>query len=87
MLLFKFARPALISPHPSYPTLEMAEAGLATITNVFAGKDLRRRFENIISPARLDPASLADLIEDTVERMEPYVGAIVPRQRHSAPAG
>ncbi|PWB91990.1 hypothetical protein C5688_03010 [Methylocystis sp. MitZ-2018] len=75
----------MISPHPSYPPLEMAEAGLATITNAFAGKDLRRRFDNILSPARLDPASLADLIEDTVARMEPFVGAIVARQRPSAP--
>ena len=71
----------MISPHPSYPPLEMAEAGLATITNAFAGKDLRRRFDNIVSPARLDPASLADLIEDTVARMEPFVGA-----HRSAPA-
>lgn len=75
----------MISPHPSYPPLEMAEAGLATITNAFDGKDLRRRFGAIVSPERLDPASLAALIEDTVARMEPYVGAVIPRERHIAP--
>ncbi|HEY8214185.1 MAG TPA: hypothetical protein VIG36_08670, partial [Methylocystis sp.] len=75
----------MISPHPSYPPLEMAEAGLATITNAFEGKDLRRRFGNIVSPARLDPTSLANLIEETVARVEPFVGVVVPRQTHAAP--
>jgi hypothetical protein len=75
----------MISPHPSYPPLEMAEAGIATITNAFEGKDLRRRFDNIVSPARLEPTTLATLIEDTVARMEPFVDAVVPRQRHAAP--
>lgn len=75
----------MISPHPSYPPLEMAEAGLATIANAFPGKDLRRRFDNIVSPTRLDPASLADAVEETVARMEPYVGAIIPRRTPSAP--
>ena len=75
----------MISPHPSYPPLEMAEAGLATITNACVGKDLRRRFENIVSLTHLDPRSLADAIEDTVTRMEPYVGAFIPRKSASAP--
>ncbi|MBM3563427.1 MAG: hypothetical protein FJX48_09855 [Alphaproteobacteria bacterium] len=75
----------MVSPHPSYPPLEMAEAGLATITNAFAGKDLRRRFDNIVSPARLDPMSLADAIEGAVRRVEPFVGAIIARQCHSEP--
>ena len=75
----------MISPHPSYPPLEMAEAGLATITNAYAGKDLRRRFENIVSLTHLDPRSLADAIEETVTRMEPYVGAFIPRKSASAP--
>jgi hypothetical protein len=76
----------MVSSHPSYPPLEMAEAGLATISNAFPGKDLRRRFDNIVAPARLDPLSLADSIEDAVRRMEPLVGAIVARQRHTAPS-
>ena len=76
----------MVSSHPSYPPLEMAEAGLATISNVFAGKDLRRRFDNIVAPDRLDPASLADSIEESVARMEPFIGAIVARQPHAAPS-
>ena len=32
----------MLSPHPSYPPLEMAEAGVTTITNCYGGKDLRR---------------------------------------------
>ena len=69
----------MLSPHPSYPPLEMAEAGLLTITNGFEGKDLTRRFDNIMSLDRLDPAALADAIETAIARMEPNVGKIIPR--------
>jgi hypothetical protein len=76
----------MVSSHPSYPPLEMAQAGLTTISNTFMGKDLRRCFDNIVAPARLDPTSLADSIEDSVRRMEPFVGSIVASRRHIAPS-
>lgn len=71
----------MMSPHPSYPPLEMAEAGLTTVTNHFENKDLRRRFANIVSIERIDGDALADAIEQAVTRMEPLIGKFVPRQK------
>lgn len=76
----------MISPHPSYPPLEMAEAGLLTITNGFEGKDLSLRFDNIVSLELYDPMSLADAIEDAVATAEPRVGRIALRKTPKAPA-
>ncbi|MFO1150440.1 MAG: rhamnan synthesis F family protein [Alsobacter sp.] len=39
----------MLSPHPSYPPLEMASAGLATITNNYGTKDLSLSNDNIVS--------------------------------------
>ena len=39
----------MVSPHPSYPPLEMAEAGVKVLTNKFGGKDLSELHENISS--------------------------------------
>jgi len=74
----------MISPHPSYPPLEMAEAGLETITNAFSGKDLRRRFPDISNLDRLDPEVLAIEIERVVARAEPTIGT--PGRRRIAAA-
>ncbi|MBU6525669.1 hypothetical protein OGR47_01405 [Methylocystis sp. MJC1] len=69
----------MLSPHPSYPPLEMAEAGLLTITNSFEGKNLTSRFDNIISLDLLEPAFLADAIEAAVAQMEPRIGETTGR--------
>jgi hypothetical protein len=76
----------MLSPHPSYPPLEMAEAGLLTITNDFDGKSLKNRFDNILPIEWLEPASIADAIEVAVAQAEPRAGEIVPRIRPKAPA-
>lgn len=39
----------MVSPHPSYPPLEMAYAGMYTITNSYDGKNLENRSDNITS--------------------------------------
>jgi len=39
----------MVSPHPSYPPLEMSAFGIKTITNSFANKELSGFNENIIS--------------------------------------
>ena len=39
----------MISPHPSYPPLEMADAGILTLTNTYGVKDLTAIHENIVS--------------------------------------
>jgi len=75
----------MISPHPSYPPLEMAEAGLATITNSFVGKDLRIRYPGIVSIDDLTPDSLAEEIERAVTRTDSHIGEIVERRTGGTP--
>jgi hypothetical protein len=71
----------MISPHPSYPPLEMAEAGVLAITNKYGCKDLSRRFAEIISIQRADPELLADAIGTAVREAEARrIGKIVPRR-------
>lgn len=59
----------MVSPHPSYPPLEMASAGCITITNAYEGKDLGRRADNIISLPNLRPDCLADCIAQALSRV------------------
>ncbi len=69
----------MLSPHPSYPPLEMAAAGVLTITNAFAGKNLAERFPEIISSSCLTPDGLVEAIEKAVARMELRIGEIQRR--------
>jgi hypothetical protein len=39
----------MVSPHPSYPPLEMAAAGMLVLTNTYEAKDLSRLHDNIVS--------------------------------------
>ena len=71
----------MLSPHPSYPPLEMIEAGLVTVVNDYAEKNLIKRNPNVISPSRLDGDSLADAIENAVDRGEKMIGRVTPRGR------
>jgi hypothetical protein len=75
----------MISPHPSYPPLEMAEAGLATITNCTLEKDLRVRFPDIIALKFLTPLALAEAILIAVSSMESEIGHIVERKTGNTP--
>lgn len=52
----------MISPHPSYPPLEMASAGLLTITNRFEGKDLSQRADTITSITDVAPDAIASAL-------------------------
>jgi hypothetical protein len=49
----------MISPHPSYPPLEMAAFGCEVVTNAFANKDLSALSPRIHSVADLDAESVA----------------------------
>ncbi|GAC1553175.1 MAG: hypothetical protein NVS2B5_11400 [Beijerinckiaceae bacterium] len=69
----------MISPHPSYPPLEMAEAGVLTITNRHDGKDLSRRFPQMICVDWVDAELLAGAIAAAVQEAEARIGRIVPR--------
>ena len=56
----------MISPHPSYPPLEMAMAGLLTITNRFEEKDLSVYSDSIINLDTISPEDIATRIEQAV---------------------
>ncbi|WOJ89505.1 rhamnan synthesis F family protein [Methylocapsa polymorpha] len=64
----------MVSPHPSYPPLEMAEAGAITVTNKYDEKDLSLRSDNIVSTDLLTPHSLAEQIALAVSRAEATIG-------------
>jgi hypothetical protein len=51
----------MISPHPSYPPLEMASAGIVTITNNHESKDMSARADTILSIDLISPDSIADI--------------------------
>jgi hypothetical protein len=67
----------MVSPHPSYPPLEMAHLGLLVITNGFANKDLSRWHTNIASTDDIAAEALATRLTELCARFEadPHVGA------------
>jgi len=66
----------MISPHPSYPPLEMAFAGLMTITNKFETKDPAKRSPNIISTSEVTPEMVADALSAAVRQANSFVGSL-----------
>ena len=68
----------MFSPHPSYPPLEMAQAGLTVIANSFPGKDLRARCPSIVALDDPTPENLSRAIEQAVAGAEPNIGAVTP---------
>lgn len=49
----------MVSPHPSYPPLEMSSFGIRTITNAFENKELSYFNENIVSVDNCTPGEIA----------------------------
>lgn len=49
----------MISPHPSYPPLEMAHYGIRVLTNCWGGKNLSHCHDNIASIEYCSPEKLA----------------------------
>ena len=58
----------MLSPHPSYPPLEMAQAGLITITNACFGKNLAALSENMLSLDLVSEDTIADAISAAIAR-------------------
>jgi len=52
----------MVSPHPSYPPLEMATFGIKTITNSYANKDLTAFSDNVISLNTCSPKDIASIL-------------------------
>jgi hypothetical protein len=50
----------MISPHPSYPPLEVSTFGMKVITNSYANKDISNFNDNIISVDILNPISISN---------------------------
>ncbi|MFZ3383392.1 MAG: hypothetical protein WA144_05655, partial [Candidatus Methanoperedens sp.] len=65
----------MISPHPSYPPLEMASFGLEVVTNRFANKNLSEGSSSIISIQNLTPESIASALTDACNRVWERNGA------------
>ena len=60
----------MVSPHPSYPPLEMAHLGMRVVTNRFGAKDLATWHPNITSAADPSPEGIARAIADACDEYE-----------------
>ena len=49
----------MVSPHPSYPPLEMAAFGMGVVTNTFQNKNLESVFPGLRSASTMSPAGIA----------------------------
>ena len=67
----------MVSPHPSYPPLEMAHLGMLVLTNGFANKDLSRWHSNIVSTDDISAETVAARLSELCRRFEadPHAGA------------
>lgn len=82
MLESKIAISLMVSPHPSYPPLEMSTFGVKTITNCYDNKNLDAFNENIISLQNCSDTAIAnqlmelctqDKLENQISLNEHYV--------------
>jgi len=60
----------MISPHPSYPPLEMAHFGVLTITNSFENKNLSSWHSNINSIENYTPDKIAETLKDLIDKFD-----------------
>lgn len=70
MLESKIGISLMVSPHPSYPPLEMSTFGMKVITNRYDNKDLGAFNENIISLDNCSDAALAEELKKLCEMDE-----------------
>lgn len=64
----------MISPHPSYPPLEMAAFGVKVITNAYRSKNLSKISPNIISVDETSPSSIVRQLSLLLQQydIDPY---------------
>ncbi|TPL80666.1 hypothetical protein FJ948_28705 [Mesorhizobium sp. B2-3-12] len=70
----------MISPHPSYPPLEMAHAGLITISNNYDTKNISARSPNLIGLDHVTPDTVAAALEKCALAAEENIGRVVKRE-------
>lgn len=64
LLTSKIGLSLMISPHPSYPPLEMAYFGLKTITNSYENKNLSYMHDNIVNIDDLRPSIIGNKLSE-----------------------
>ncbi|MBZ9849647.1 sulfotransferase [Mesorhizobium sp. CA14] len=69
----------MISPHPSYPPLEMAHAGLVTVSNNYDTKNISARSENLVGLDQVTPDAVAAALESCIELAEHNIGRVIGR--------
>lgn len=72
----------MVSPHPSYPPLEMAHFGALVVTNGYTDKDLSRAHDNIVNLPGLRPEAIAATVEAAMAHFEADPAAGVRGQSH-----
>ena len=60
----------MVSPHPSYPPLEMAAFGMKVITNRYKSKNLSVMSDNIFSLEFISPDNLETMLFDLIKDVE-----------------
>lgn len=70
----------MISPHPSYPPLEMAHAGLITISNNYDTKDISARSQNLVGLDQVTPDAVATAMEKCIQLAEENIGCVIDRK-------
>ena len=58
----------MLSPHPSYPPLELARSGVICITNDFENKRMAEISDNFEIPADLNPVSISKSLDRAITR-------------------
>ncbi|AKB33546.1 hypothetical protein MSSIH_2856 [Methanosarcina siciliae HI350] len=64
----------MVSPHPSYPPIEMASYGLEVITNRYENKNLSNFFTNIHSLEKLTPNDVMETLIQVCREVEKRSG-------------
>lgn len=62
----------MVSPHPSYPPLEMSTFGVRTITNKFEGKNMGEFNKNIISIDNCSPELISNTLAKICDEYETH---------------
>lgn len=60
----------MVSPHPSYPPLEMAAFGVKVITNTFANKNLKEFSDNVVSLNKVSPSEICAALSGICENYQ-----------------
>ncbi len=73
MLESKIGISLMVSPHPSYPPLEMATFGMKVIANSFGTKNIGDFSDNILSINHIDIDNLANSIKELTQNEEFHI--------------